>query len=76
MRGLPQHLSEFGSIFSSVLNWIRMAQYTSTQPRVTGLRRFVCTTFVLGDENRCNANSNEIVKWELATARQSKKGVK
>ena len=53
-----------------------MGQYTSTQPRVTGLRRFVCTTFVLGDENRCNANSNEIVKWELAVARQSKKGVK
>ena len=36
-----------------------MGQYTSTQPCVTGLRRSVCTTFVLGDKNGCNADNKE-----------------
>ena len=43
-------------------NWIGMGQHASTQPCVTGLRRSVCTTFVLGDENGYNANNKKVCK--------------
>ena len=38
-----------------------MGQYTSAQPCATELRRSVCTTFVLGDENGYNTNNKEIL---------------